>query len=238
MTSSCKIHVFDCSQENDRRMVSFLQGVAASQKYFFEHIFPWETRCINQRLYVAYSGEEDILNTKTPPTICGWMNVVLQEEKYKDKNMTYKMGYITELTSRSATDKNFKGIGSLLLDALDRDAEDINSLGLDFNFLTPLNKNVVGFYKKKGYDFIKPARFMIKVFNKPPLPQWLNKYKPSDEEYMADILYGLQKRDKELATKFQAIMKKDKKEKYKYMVLDIYDNQQNIEDIIKWLEKM
>jgi hypothetical protein len=166
------------------------------------------------------------------------MNVVLQEEKYKDKNMTYKMGYITELTSRSATDKNFKGIGSLLLDALDRDAEDINSLGLDFNFLTPLNKNVVGFYKKKGYDFIKPARFMIKVFNKPPLPQWLNKYKPSDEEYMADILYGLQKRDKELATKFQAIMKKDKKEKYKYMVLDIYDNQQNIEDIIKWLEKM
>lgn len=227
MAASCKIKIFDCKKEEDRRIISFLQGVAASQKHYFHHIFPWESKCVNQRIYVSYSGE---INIKTPPTICGWLNLYIEKDKY------LKRGYITQLSARAAKDINFKGIGSSLIKAVDDDAK---NLKLNFIYLNPL-ENVIGFYKKQAYDYISPAKkIMIKVFGKQPLKEWLERYEkissPDDNDNVNDIIEELLEIDEKLTQKLKGLIKKDKEQKY--TLLSIYEKNQDIYDVIEWLEE-
>lgn len=245
--ANCTVYRFNCHDEADRRAVAYLQGIAASQKHNFSHIYPWEGKCMNYRVYVAISTPQSnttnssstnsrrrssvsklnhafIAQQQSPPIICGWLNCIIEGKK---------RGYITELTARAAKDLTYKGIGRALVMALEDDAV---KMKLDFLYLHPLS-NVEGFYQKVGYVKIQPVdHLMFKVFNKAPTAKWLAEQKPaelpSDDDFMNQMLEEVAGVNKVAYKKIVTLLKKDPDTKF--VLLGIYEENEDIDDIVNW----
>ena len=234
----CTIYRFDCNDKTDFRAIEVLQMIAAKQKHNFINIFPWEGKCIRERVYVALSSDEAppsgkitksyLLRLQTDPIICGWLNILIEDKK---------RGYISQVSARAALDSNltYKGVGSALIRAAEADAE---RLRLDFIYLRPL-VNVVGFYKKIGYAPILPAsHLMFKVLKLAPSDAWLAEQKDepvlTDEEVLNEVVQQVKHADSNAGKKLMRILKDD--ENRKYEVLAMYQENEEIDDVLDWLD--
>ena len=161
--SRCRVERFSPASEDDRRMLAFLQGLAAGQKQHFMDVFPWETKLGDlYTMFVAMEGTadrpsyEDLL--AAPPQLCGWLNMVCEDRHGQ------RAAYVSQVSSRKVSDPAYKGIGTALMMAAEADAR---TRGVAYMYLMPLD-NVTGFYARLGYARMHPD---LKYWVKPVTAQ-------------------------------------------------------------------
>jgi hypothetical protein len=168
----CSVFKLECRRKNDRAKVAVLQELASGQRINFHDIFPWEGRVCDDKHVFVYVALENYAShlfssisidwlERNRPLLCGWLNVRISEDGGR------KMAFISDVTTRAAKDITYRGVGTTLLSALDKETD------LDFIYLYPLS-SVVGFYKKMGYVQMSPdTPHMLKVLRSTPTPMFI-----------------------------------------------------------------
>ncbi len=154
MSSSCDLYLFQGKITN-QDMMNRLVKVAESQKNQYLHIFPWNIRMASNTIMIVAASDVMCLRGRqanpaivpTPRTnICGWLTAYL----YKKKNHNFM--YLSELSSKSALDKDnglYKGLARRMFDKLVDYAKN-NNVG--FIYLYPMNDAVRDIYTRWGFS--------------------------------------------------------------------------------------
>jgi hypothetical protein len=168
----CMVYRLSCRTPREMQMVSFLAGIAMSQKEHFVKIFPWESGCkdnVYHYVSLSFQGEAPRMLLPTlarrAPTVCGWMTVLVNGQS----------AYISEITTRHATDASFRRVGSLLKDALEYDIrQGLVGPSIQYASLYPLDEDAEKAYVRWGFQRLHPqVKELYKVFGKPPSPNHL-----------------------------------------------------------------
>lgn len=130
----CSIIQLNCANDIDREVVEWLKIVAKKQQDFFTDIFPWDKiseYCKKDKKNVNIFISLKVLTSSV--FICGWLT-----------SMTDNDGdvYISEITTRGASDKTIKGIGKSLINAVDDTIKSGKRI-----YLEPL-ESAIKFYEK------------------------------------------------------------------------------------------
>jgi hypothetical protein len=234
--SKCALFILDCNK--DSNIISYLTGIAVSQKHNFIHIFPWQTKCSSKdKIYVSISlptslkGEINILSLITPPfvpDICGWMRV--EFSKYKN----LKIAHVHEISSSQNRIK-YKGIGSIILKKLEEEK-------IDFVELIALPTAKSFYVDKMQYrSFDESLPYLFKVINKSPSSeyiQYLHKKIIQNEKTNIEMMQGeiqeiLDDLDEKYKNKLIKILKEN--DYNKYIALELYQKG-TIKDVVVWID--
>lgn len=113
--------------------IDYYRNIAKSQKEAFSDVYPWED--VNDKIHYIMISSSGIL--------CAWMSV------YIDKLNNCLL--IDELTSRSSTDRQYRGCAYRLHKFLLEDVKNRLYGTIDFIYLIPFSDKVKEVYIKWGY---------------------------------------------------------------------------------------
>lgn len=138
---SCEIFLLHGCVDKNASLVKAFQYVARMQKSGFKDIFPWETHIDNDMImFIAATDVATLRACRKVPTkdtqICGWLTAFIQGN----------VVYLAEISSRSASDNRYKGIGYELFMRL---VEWCKNNSKEFIYLYPLNDVVKNIYVNK-----------------------------------------------------------------------------------------
>ena len=247
-TNSCHVERLTCKSEEERMKLAIYTGLAAAWKNIaFLKIFPWENMCKKNKTIVHYIALKENKNKKRRngngnrsrsisewPTICicGWMTT-----KYVPELNGI---YLSEISTRNATDSAFRGTGRILHNALiSYEYESKSNKKMDFIYLYPLNEEVEKVYITWGYTKhpILPYMFYGNPSNI-ALDILLKKYHENlsienEEKYknIAEIRSLLERiKDIDLLHKFDSKVKKGDP-KFQELMMNIIDVENDEEKI-------
>lgn len=237
-----------CDEQN-QELIQYLSYIAETEEQVstFEKIYPWRQECDNKQILYIYISVHDEINVSTlsvdilkmkPFFILGWMSVTFMYRKKKKskksnskkKQTTLQIAHVNELSTSRRLE--FRGIGTMLINKLKLEK-------IDFIELVPLD-SAVGFYKKQGFVFYPPSKYMFFVKQSPPSKkyiQYLDKRsiqgRKDEKDDLLEQLEEIKSQLNEEELKILEDMLEDD-EVALYTILDIYENS-DIEEIINYL---
>ena len=238
--------------EHNQELIQYLSYIAETEEQVstFEKIYPWRQECDSKQILYIYISVHDEINVSTlsvdilkmkPFFILGWMSVTFMYRKKKKskskkksnskkKKTTLQIAHVNELSTSRRLE--FRGIGTMLINKLKLEK-------IDFIELVPLD-SAVGFYKKQGFVFYPPSKYMFFVKESPPSKkyiQYLDKRsiqgKKDEKDELLEQLEDIKSQLNEEELKILENMVEDD-EVALYTILDIYENS-DIEEVINYL---
>jgi hypothetical protein len=148
-THNCKVYRLQIGGVgNQGLLLSYFKGLADGRRSSFDRIFPWDKLNKDKDLihYVSISGSPS-METVSPPVICGWMTVSPE---------TTQSLYLSEITTRHATDKSYSKVGFSLHQALLEDIAENYYGRVDYIYLLPIDDQAASAYVRWGYHTVHP----------------------------------------------------------------------------------